>query len=181
VFIRGSFPCPPLSSGNNFRKKWSLLSISAAPSRSAYETDKIRATETTKQATAMRFLMMMIPRVYQPSTPEAERAGEGFTPPREGVQEMMKFNEELAKAGMLVSLDGLHPLLKGARVDFAKGKGNPTVLDGPFIEAKEVVGGFWVLEADSKEQVVEWARRCPAEAGDVLEIRQIFALEDFAN
>jgi hypothetical protein len=129
----------------------------------------------------MRFLMMMIPRVYQPSTPEAERAGEGFAPPREAVEEMGKFNDELAKAGMLLSLEGLHPLAKGARVDFAQGKGHATVTDGPFIEAKEVVGGFWLIQAKSKAEVVEWAQRCPAAPGDVIEIRQIFEMEDFAN
>jgi len=121
--------------------------------------------------------MMMIPRVYQPDTPAAERAGEGFTPPADAVAKMMKFNEELAKAGALVALDGLHPVAKGARVSFNGGK--PKVTDGPFIEAKEVVGGYWIIQTKSKEEAVEWARRVPAAEGDVIEIRQIFEMSDF--
>jgi len=120
---------------------------------------------------------MMIPRVYQPDTPAAERAGEGFTPPADAVAKMMKFNEELAKAGALVALDGLHPVAKGARVSFNGGK--PKVTDGPFIEAKEVVGGYWIIQTKSKEEAVEWARRVPAAEGDVIEIRQIFEMSDF--
>lgn len=125
----------------------------------------------------MKFLMMMIPRVYQPDTPAAERAGENFTPPAEAVAVMMKYNEELAKAGALVALEGLHPISKGARVKFAGGK--PTVTDGPFIESKEVIGGYWIIQAKSKDEAVEWARRVPAAAGDVIELRQIFEMSDF--
>ena len=125
----------------------------------------------------MKYLMMMIPRVYQPDTPEAERAGEGFTPPADAVAEMMKFNEELAKAGALVALDGLHPVAKGARVSFNGGKAKVT--DGPFIESKEVIGGYWIIQTKSKEEAVEWARRVPAAEGDVIEIRQIFEMCDF--
>ena len=125
----------------------------------------------------MKFLMMMIPRVYQPDTPAAERAGEGFTPPADAVARMMKYNEELAKAGALVALDGLHPLAKGARVKFEAGK--PFVTDGPFIESKEVIGGYWIIQAKSKDEAVEWARRVPAAAGDVIELRQIFEMADF--
>ena len=125
----------------------------------------------------MKYLMMMIPRVYQPDTPAAERAGEGFTPPADAVAKMMKFNEELAKAGALVALDGLHPVATGARVSFNGGKAKVT--DGPFIEAKEVVGGYWIIQTKSKEEAVEWARRVPAAEGDVIEIRQIFEMCDF--
>lgn len=125
----------------------------------------------------MKYLMMMIPRVYQPDTPAAERAGEGFTPPADAVAKMMKFNEELAKAGALVALDGLHPLAKGARVSFNGGKAKVT--DGPFIESKEVLGGYWIIQTKSKEEAVEWARRVPAAEGDVIEIRQIFEMCDF--
>lgn len=121
--------------------------------------------------------MMIIPRVYQPDTPASERAGEGFTPPADAVAKMMKYNEELAKAGALVSLDGLHPQAKGARVGFAGGK--PHVTDGPFIEAKEVIGGYWIIRAKSKEEALEWARRVPAADGDVIEVRQIFEMSDF--
>jgi hypothetical protein len=125
----------------------------------------------------MRFLMMMIPRVYQPDTPAAERAGEGFTPPADAVAKMMKYNEELAKAGALVALDGLHPIAKGARVSFRDGKAKVT--DGPFIESKEVIGGYWIIRAKSKEEAVDWARRIPAAKGDVIEIRQVFEMSDF--
>jgi hypothetical protein len=125
----------------------------------------------------MKFLMMMIPRVYQPDTPAAERAGEGFTPPADAVAKMMKFNEELAKAGALVALDGLHPIAKGARVSFTGGK--PIITDGPFVESKEVIGGYWIIQAKSKDEAVEWARRVPAAKGDAIEIRQIFEMSDF--
>jgi hypothetical protein len=127
----------------------------------------------------MRFLMMMIPRVYQPDTPPAERAGEGFTPPADAVARMMKYNEELAKAGALVALEGLHPVAKGARVSFNGGKAKVT--DGPFIESKEVIGGYWIIKAKSREEAVEWARRVPAAEGDVIEIRQIFEMSDFPD
>lgn len=125
----------------------------------------------------MRFVMFMIPKVYQPDTPPTERAGEGFTPPADAVEKMMKYNEALAKAGLLVSIDGLQPPSKGARVSFKGGK--PSVTDGPYAESKEVVGGFWMIRAKSKEEAVDWARRVPAADGDVIEIRQVFEMEDF--
>jgi hypothetical protein len=125
----------------------------------------------------MRFMMFMIPKVYQPDTPPGEKAGEGFAPSAETVARMMKFNEELAKAGALIALDGLHPSSKGARVAFTGGK--PKVTDGPFTEAKEVIGGYWIIEAKSKEEAVGWARRCPAGDGDVIEVRQVFEVTDF--
>ena len=89
---------------------------------------------------------------------------------------MGKFNDELAKAGTIIDIDGLHPLAKGARVSFGKGK--PVVTDGPAIEAKEVIGGYWIVELSSKEEAVEWALRCPAGEGDVIEIRPIYEFED---
>jgi hypothetical protein len=125
----------------------------------------------------MRFMMFMIPRVYQPDTPPGERAGEGFAPPAEAIARMMKFNEELAKAGALIALDGLQPISKGARVAFAGGK--QKVTDGPFAETKEVIGGYWMIEAKTKEEAVGWAMRCPASDGDVIEIRQVFEITDF--
>ena len=125
----------------------------------------------------MRFMMMMIPRIYQPDTQPEEKAGEGFAPPAEAVSEMMKFNEELARAGALIAVDGLHPPAKGARVAFSGGK--PKVIDGPFTEAKEVIGGYWIIRSASKDEAVEWAKRCPAADGDVIEIRQVFELSDF--
>lgn len=120
--------------------------------------------------------MMMIPRGYQPSTPAAERVEEGFVPKVEEMAAMGKFNDELAKAGALIEVDGLHPLSRGARVAFTRGQA--TVTDGPFIEAKEVLGGFWILQLNSKQEAMEWAQRCPAQDGDVIEIREIWEMED---
>ncbi|MBV9999599.1 MAG: YciI family protein [Verrucomicrobia bacterium] len=125
----------------------------------------------------MRFMMLMIPRVYQPGAPPGEKAEEGFTPPADAVARMMQYNEELAKAGALIGLDGLHPISKGARVRFTHGK--VKVTDGPFIEAKEVIGGYWIIDVKSREEAVEWARRCPAADGDAIEVRQIFEMPDF--
>ncbi len=127
----------------------------------------------------MRFMMFMIPRVYQPDTPPGERAGEGFAPPAEAVARMTKFNEELAKAGALIALDGLRPGHQGARVTFSGGK--PKVADGPFTGAKEVVGGYWMIQANSKEEAIAWARRVPAEDGDVIEVRQVFDVSEFPD
>ena len=119
----------------------------------------------------MRFLMMMIPAVYQkPTDPN-------FAPPAYAIEKMMKYNEALAKAGVLLSLDGLHPPEKGARIRFDGGK--PTVKDGPFTEAKEVVGGFWLIQTKSREEAIEWAKRVPAEKDDVIEVRQIFDMSEF--
>lgn len=122
----------------------------------------------------MKFMMLMIPAVYQGRKPAP-----GFTPDPKKVEVMRRFNEELGKALKIESLNGLHPQAKGARVSFGKGK--PFVIDGPFIETKEVLGGYWLVEASSKEEVVKWAQRCPADEGDIIEIRQIFGPEDFAK
>ncbi len=128
----------------------------------------------------MRFMMFMIPPEYQPSAPAQKKAAEGFAPPAEAVAEMMKYNEELAKAGVLISLDSLHPMLKGARVTYRDGK--TAVTDGPFVETKEVVGGYWMIDVKSKEEAVEWAKRCPAvkvNSGAVIEVRQVFEVSEF--
>jgi hypothetical protein len=122
----------------------------------------------------MKFMMLMIPAVYQ-----GGKAASGFKPDPKKMEEMGRFNEELGKAFKIESLYGLHPQIMGARVSFAKGK--VSVTDGPFIETKEVVGGYWLVEAPSKEEVVKWAQRCPAEEGDTIEVRQIFGPEDFAK
>lgn len=120
----------------------------------------------------MQFLMLMIPGVYRDNKMEP-----GFVPDLESIEEMRRFNEEMGQSVKILSLNGLHPLQSGARVSFATGK--PVVTDGPFIEVKEVLGGYWHIEADSKEELVKWAERCPAKQGDVIEIRQIFGAEDF--
>jgi hypothetical protein len=122
----------------------------------------------------MQFMMLMIPAVYQ----GGNKVDAKFTPDPEKMGAMTKFNEELGKAVKIISLNGLHPQATGARVAFGEGK--PTVTDGPFIEAKEVLGGYWLVEASSKEELLRWAQRCPAEPGDVIEIRQVFEEADFA-
>ncbi|HTX20024.1 MAG TPA: YciI family protein [Bacteroidota bacterium] len=128
----------------------------------------------------MRFMMFMIPPEYQGNAPANTKAGDNFMPPPEAVEVMARYNDELARAGVLLSLDGLHPLLKGARVKFQGGK--QIVTDGPFVEAKEVVGGYWMINVKSKEEAVEWAKRCPAvkaESGAVIEVRQVFDMSEF--
>jgi len=120
----------------------------------------------------MRFMVMMIPDVYKRPVPP------DFTPRADDVEKMSKFNEELQKAGVLLALNGLHPPGTGARVSFDS-TGKPAVTDGPFAEAKEAVGGYWMLQVKSREEAIEWARRCPAQPGDVLELRKVFEPEDF--
>jgi hypothetical protein len=123
----------------------------------------------------MRFMVLMIPGVYQ--SQNGKKPNPDFAPDAEMVGKMTKFNDELKKAGALISLDGLQPLTAGARLAFSAGKAKVT--DGPFAETKEVVGGYWMLQAKSKQEVIEWMKRCPAQDGDVIEIRQVFELSDF--
>lgn len=118
----------------------------------------------------MRFMMLMIPKGYETAAP-------GTMPDAKAVEAMMKYNEELQNAGVLRSLDGLHPPSMGARVSFAGGK--PMVTDGPFIESKEVLGGYWMIEVKSKEEAIAWARRCPGSDNEVIEIRQVQEFADF--
>jgi hypothetical protein len=118
----------------------------------------------------MRFMMLMIPKGYESAEP-------GAMPSAEAVAAMMKYNEALQEAGVLVGLDGLHPPSMGARVSFAGGKAKVT--DGPFIEAKEVLGGYWMIDVKSKEEAVAWAMRCPGSENEVIEIRQVQEMEDF--
>ena len=105
----------------------------------------------------------------------------GEMPTMETIVEMGKFNQQLIDAGVLLAGDGLQPSAKGARV-FLSGE-KRTVVDGPFAETKELVGGFWMLEVRSKDEAVEWARRCPNPQGEgeaQIEIRQVFDAADFA-
>ena len=118
----------------------------------------------------MRFMMLMIPKGYESAPP-------GASPPADAVAAMMKYNESLRKAGVLLALDGLHPPSMGARVSFAGGR--PRVTDGPFPEAKEVLGGYWMIQVRSRDEAIAWASRCPASANEVIEIRQVQELEDF--
>lgn len=115
-------------------------------------------------------MMLMIPRGYENAAPDA-------MPNAEAVAAMMKYNESLKKAGVLLALDGLHPPSTGARVSFADGK--PHVADGPFAEAKEVLGGYWMIQVRSREEAIEWAKRCPASPNEVIEIRQVQEFSDF--
>jgi hypothetical protein len=118
----------------------------------------------------MRFMLLMIPKGYESAAP-------GTVPDAEAVATMMKYNESLQKAGVLLSLEGLHPPSMGARVSFADGK--PKVTDGPFAETKEVLGGFWMIDVKSKEEAVQWATRCPGSANEIIEVRQVQELADF--
>jgi hypothetical protein len=118
----------------------------------------------------MRFMMLMIPKGYEEAVP-------GAMPPADRVAALMKFNESLQKAGVLLALDGLHPPSMGARVSFAGGK--PKVTDGPFAEAKEVVGGYWMIQVKSRDEAIAWASRCPGSETEVIEIRQVQEFSDF--
>ena len=118
----------------------------------------------------MRFMMLMIPKGYEAAAP-------GAMPPVDAVAAMMKYNEALKAAGVLITCDGLHPPSTGARVSFAGG--TPVVTDGPFTEAKEVLGGYWMIEVQSQEEAIAWARRCPASGNEVIEIRQVQEMSDF--
>ena len=110
-----------------------------------------------------------------------EESEAGVMPEADLLDEMGKFNEELVKAGIILAAEGLHPSSKGARVKFSGTK--RTVVDGPFAEAKELVAGFWLLDVKSKEEAIEWIKRCPnPHAGDSeIEIRQVFEAEDFGE
>jgi hypothetical protein len=123
----------------------------------------------------MRFMMFMYPEIE-----ERDWLGEGeATPQLEMVEAMSRYNDELRRAGMLLSLDGLHPPGAGASVVF-DADGAATVTDGPFAEAKEVVGGYWLIQARSKEEAVEWARRCPCQSCRI-EVRRVQELEEFPD
>jgi hypothetical protein len=118
----------------------------------------------------MRVMMLMMPKGYEKAVP-------GTLPDLKAIATMRKYNESLQKAGVLLALDGVHPPSMGARVSFEGGK--PTVTDGPFSEAKEVIGGFWILQVHSKEEAIEWAKRCPAAENEVIEIRPLIDFSDF--
>jgi len=120
----------------------------------------------------MRFMVMV----------KADKDSEaGVLPSEELLAAMGKYNEELAKAGVMIAGEGLHPSSKGARVRFSGDK--RTVIDGPFSETKELVAGFWLFEVKSKEEAIEWVKRCPNPMlGDSeIEIRQVFEADDFGE
>jgi hypothetical protein len=118
----------------------------------------------------MRFMVMV------PASQESEA---GVLPDEKILAEMGKFNEEMVKAGVLLAGEGLQATSKGARLRFSGGK--TTVIDGPFAESKELIAGFWLIQAKSKEEAIAWMRRAPFGDGVVLEIRQVFETEDFAQ
>ncbi len=118
----------------------------------------------------MRFMMLMIPKGY-------EQAAPGTLPDAKAVEAMMKYNESLKEAGVLLALDGLHPPSMGARVSFSGGK--PTVTPGPFPGVTEVLGGYWMIEVKSKEEAIQWASRCPGSDNEIIEVRQVQEFEDF--
>ena len=120
----------------------------------------------------MRFMMMV----------RASKDSEGgVMPDNRLIAAMTKYNEDMAKAGILLDLAGLQPSSQGARIKFANGR--PTVIDGPFAETKELIAGYWLIKVNSKEEAIDWARRCPAPFGTEkegeIELRQVFELEDF--
>jgi hypothetical protein len=102
----------------------------------------------------------------------------GVLPDQKILTEMTKFNEELVKAGVMLAGEGLQASSKGARVRFEGGK-KTTVIDGPFTETKELIAGFWLWQVRSKEEAIEWLKRAPFGPGEVVEIRQVFEMEDF--
>ncbi len=118
----------------------------------------------------MRFMMLMIPKDYAQASVDKR-------PEAEAVARMMKYNQSLIDAGVMLTGEGLHPPAAGARVHFSKGK--PKIVDGPFTEAKEMVGGYWMIQVRSRAEAVEWASRCPADDGDIIEVRQVFDMSDF--
>ena len=118
----------------------------------------------------MRFMMLMIPKGYETAAP-------GTMPEAQAVEAMMKYNESLQKAGVLLALDGLHPPAAGARVTFPGGKAKVT--DGPFAGANEVLGGYWMIQVKSRAEAIEWATRCPAGENEIIEVRQVQEMADF--
>ena len=107
----------------------------------------------------------------------SKQSESGAMPDRRDLEEMGRFNEELVNAGMMLAGEGLHPSSKGTRINFSEGK--PTVSDGPFSGTNELVAGFWLLQAKSKDEVIDWMKRAPFEDGEI-EIRQIMEDEEFA-
>jgi hypothetical protein len=118
----------------------------------------------------MRFMMLMMPANYAQFAPDAK-------PSLEDIQRMMQYNFSLGQAGVLLALDGLHPPSAGTRVTSVDGKTH--IVDGPFAEAKELIGGYWIIDVASREEAVQWASRCPIAPGDTIEVRQMFEMTDF--
>ena len=119
----------------------------------------------------MRFMMIMFPKEYVTAKP-------GWVPDFKSMEKMGQYNDELGKAGVLLALDGLTPpATMSARVTFKNGKS--IVIDGPFPETKEVIGGFWIIEVKSREEALEWASRIPGKDNEMVEVRRMFEITDF--
>ncbi len=121
----------------------------------------------------MRFMMLMYP------GPQAETEQGPGNMDQALVEAMVAFNQRLVDAGVMLGGDGLHPTKRGARVRFGKGK--TAVTDGPFTETKEILGGYWMIQAASLEAAVAWARQAPCPEGEMIEIRQVYEPEDFGE
>lgn len=118
----------------------------------------------------MRCMLLLMAGGYGDAAP-------GIFPDAAAVARMTAYNRQLRQAGVLLGLDGLHPPSMGARVGFAGG--HPLVTDGPFAEARDVLGGYWMIDVASMDEAVEWARRCPAGPGDVIEVRRVQEVGEF--
>ena len=118
----------------------------------------------------MRFMIMVIPKGYESAAPDTVSSAEA-------VAKMTGYNKALQRAGVLLALDGLFPPSTGARISYTDGKA--TVTDGPFAEAKEVIGAYWIIQVRSREEAIEWAKRAPMSDNQVIEVRQIHEMSDF--
>lgn len=118
----------------------------------------------------MRFMMLMIPKGY-------EKAKPGTMPDPDAVEAMMKYNEALKAAGVLIALDGLHPPSAGVRVTFSGGRAKVT--KGPFRDVKETLGGYWMIDVKSMEEAIDWASHCPASDNEIIEVRQVQEMKEF--
>jgi hypothetical protein len=115
----------------------------------------------------MRFMMILFPKGYESAAPDA-------LPNMDAAMKVMEYNMNLHKAGVLVDVQGITPPAAGARVSYSDGKA--TVTDGPFTEAKEAVGGYWIIQVRSREEAIEWFKRAPISDGDIVEVRQVFEM-----
>jgi hypothetical protein len=127
-------------------------------------------TTTEPKERQMRFMVLV---------KASEESEAGVMPSEQELTEMGKYNEELVKAGVMLAGEGLHPSSKGARVRFEGGQ--RTVIDGPFAETKELLAGFWLIQAKSREEAIEWVKRAPFDGGTEIEIRPVFESEDFGD
>ena len=121
----------------------------------------------------MRYMLFMLP-----GQPPSSADQDNWTPSREAVEAMTRYNKSLQEAGVLLDLNGLHSPEEAVRIAFPGGR--PQVVDGPFAETKELVGGYWIIDVKSREEAIEWAKRCPIGGeGPMIEVRQIFELSEF--